>query len=57
MFLVGLRDLSRVRKILQGHWSLLGWRSSREPVIGHKLDFFKAVNPGSFMRQIVTQHG
>ena len=44
----GVRDSARLCRVSQAH--------SREPRIEQKLDFFKAVNPVSFLGQIITHY-
>lgn len=46
--------LSRVQEILAG--SAVSWAHSRKPSVKQKLDFSEAVNPVSFLGQIITHY-
>lgn len=46
--------LSRAQEILAG--SAVSWAQSREPGEKQKLDFSEAVNPVSFLGQIITHY-
>lgn len=48
--------LSTVRVVLEHYRVSWAGAHSREPRIGQKLDFFKAVNPATFLGKIITHY-